>query len=371
MKRPTAIALSGGIDSLMAAYLLKEQGHHVIGIHFLTGHEPQSLNNHWDSPRTNTDTANLSAAKSRALNRLSPISDQLDIEINIIDCSREFKNKVVDYFIRTYQAGKTPNPCMVCNPSIKFGTIYDVVRKLGASHLATGHYARTRRDKTGKFHLLKGVDPKKDQSYFLARLTQQQLAGARFPLGSMKKSDVVKLAGDRGLIPIKQKESQDVCFISDKNYGAFLAQQRGFEPAPGPIKDVSGKVLGAHQGLHLFTVGQRRGINCPASEPYYVISMDTRENILTVGFKKNLLASECGVTDINWIQETPGHPIQVYTRLRYRHAAAASKLFPVDEKTATVRFEKPQTAITPGQCAVFYRDDEVLGGGWISPAQNI
>ncbi len=371
MKRLTAIALSGGIDSLMAAHLLKEQGHKIIGIHFLTGHETQSPDDHRNTPRANTDTANPSLAKSRASHKLSYIADQLDIEIKIIDCSSEFKNKVVDYFIQTYRAGQTPNPCMVCNPSIKFGTVFDFARKLGASTLATGHYARINRGNTGKFYLLKGIDPKKDQSYFLALLTQQQLAGACFPLGTMTKSDVVKLAANKGFIPIKRKESQDVCFIRDKNYGAFLARQQEFEPAPGPIKDVSGNALGEHKGLHLFTIGQRRGINCPASEPYYVIRMDPGENLLTVGFKKNLLASECRVKNINWIRETPDHPINVYTRLRYRHNPAASKLLPVNGKTAIVRFERPQAAITPGQCAVFYRNDEVLGGGWIAPIQNI
>jgi tRNA-specific 2-thiouridylase len=371
MKRLTAIALSGGIDSLVAAHLLKEQGHEIIGIHFLTGHETQSPDDHQNITRANTDTANLSVAKSRASNKLSYIADQLDIEVKIIDCSNEFKSNVVDYFIQTYQAGKTPNPCMVCNPSIKFGTVFEFARKLGASTLATGHYARINSDNMGKFHLLKGVDPKKDQSYFLALLTQQQLAGACFPLGDMIKSDVVKLAAKKGLKSIKRKESQDVCFIRDKNYGTFLAQQPKFEPTPGLIKNVSGSVLGKHKGLHLFTIGQRRGINCPASEPYYVVSMDTGKNLLTVGFKNNLLASECRVKNIHWIRETPSHPIKVYTRLRYRHKAAASKLFPVNGKTAIVRFESPQTAITPGQCAVFYRDDEVLGGGWIAPIQNI
>lgn len=367
MKRLIAIALSGGIDSLMAAHLLKEQGHHVIGIHFLTGHEPQSPDDHRNIPRT----TNLSDAKSRASHMLSGISDQVDIEIKIIDCSIEFKNNVVDYFIQAYRAGKTPNPCMVCNPSIKFGTVYDFARKLGASTLATGHYARITRDKAGRFHLLKGIDLKKDQSYFLARLTQQQLAGARFPLGTLTKSDVVKIAGDKGLRAIKKKESQDVCFIRDKNYGAFLAQQQEFEPAPGLIKDLSGNVLGEHKGLHLFTIGQRRGINCPASEPYYVVNMDIEKSTLTVGFKKHLFASECRVKNINWIQETPNHPIKVHTRLRYRHTAAASMLFPVNGKTAIVRFERSQPAVTPGQGAVFYRDDEVLGGGWIAPIQDL
>jgi tRNA-specific 2-thiouridylase len=353
MKQLIAIAVSGGIDSLMAAHLLKERGHNVIGIHFVTGYE--------DSFYQNDPTP-----YELKHHKISSISDQLGIDIKILECRTEFKKNVVDYFIQTYQAGQTPNPCMVCNPLIKFGTVFNFARKLGASTLATGHYAVLKKDQKNTYHLHKGIDPKKDQSYFLARLTQQHLAGACFPLGHMKKTDVRQLAKQKGLKPVKTTESQDVCFIKGKNYGDFLARQHGFEPKPGLIKDVNGNVLGEHKGLHLFTIGQRRGIGCPASEPYYVIQMDTRKNILMVGFKKDLYTSECQVKKINWIQEPPSRPMQVHTRVRYRHTAAASKLIPVDGKTAMVRFEKHQKAVTPGQCAVFYKGDEVLGGGWIA-----
>jgi len=353
MKPLTAIAVSGGIDSLMAAHLLKEKGYNVIGVHFITGYENQLSDN--------GQSAHLLES-----HKIFSIAKQLGIDIKILDCSIEFKENVVDYFIQTYQAGQTPNPCIVCNPLIKFGTVFNFARKLGASTLATGHYAVLKKDSKNTYHLHRGIDSKKDQSYFLARLTQQQLAGACFPLGHMKKSDVIQLASKKGFKPVKKTESQDVCFIKGKNYGDFLARQQGFEPKPGLIKDVDGNILGKHKGLHLFTVGQRRGINCPASEPYYVIQMDTRKNLLTVGFKKNLLTSQCKVEDINWIQEKPNQSINVHTRVRYRHTAVASRLTPVDEKTAMVRFEKPQAAITPGQCAVFYNKDEVLGGGWIS-----
>jgi tRNA-uridine 2-sulfurtransferase len=354
MKPLTAIALSGGIDSLMAAHLLKEKGHRVIGIHFITGYE---------------DPIHENVPKNRPLrsHKIFSISDQLQIAIEIIDCRIEFEKHVVDYFIETYQAGQTPNPCMVCNPIIKFGTVFDYARKLGATMLATGHYARTAEDSRGRFHLYKGVDAKKDQSYFLSRLTGLQLAGALFPLGTMKKTDVIHLASQKGFKPVKSSESQDVCFIKGKNYGGFLGRRQGFEPKPGLIKDVRGRILGEHKGLHLFTIGQRRGINCPASEPYYVVRMDTRQNVLTVGFKKDLFTSQCKVEDINWIQEVPVRPLRLHTRIRYRHKAAASRLAPVDEKTAMVCFEKPQEAVTPGQCAVFYQDDEVIGGGWIAP----
>jgi tRNA-specific 2-thiouridylase len=353
MKPLTAIAVSGGIDSLMAAHLLKEKGHNVVGVHFVTGYE-------------NPLPDNGQSAHIAESHKILSIAKQLGIDIKVLDCRIEFKKNVVDYFIQTYRSGQTPNPCMVCNPLIKFGTVFNFARKLGASTLATGHYARIKGDRHGNFHLFKGIDPKKDQSYFLARLTQQHLAGARFPLGHMKKSDVIRLAEMKGFKPVKKTESQDVCFIKGKNYGNFLARHEGFEPKPGLIKDVDGNILGKHKGLHLFTIGQRRGINCPASEPYYVTQMDTRQNVLTVGFKKDLFAPRCNVENINWIQEPPNRPVDVHTRVRYRHTAAASMLIPVNDKTAMVRFEKPQEAITPGQCAVFYKGDEVLGGGWIS-----
>lgn len=350
MNQSIAIAVSGGIDSLVAAYLLKQEGHNVFGIHFITGHERQT-------PRKNN------AHPSRVT---SQIADQLGIEVKLIDCSIEFKKKVIDYFTQTYQAGKTPNPCMVCNPSIKFGTVLDYSRKFGATSLATGHYARISKDHTGRFHLYRGIDEKKDQSYFLALLNQQQLARACFPLGRMTKPDVVKLAAEKGLEAVKKNESQDICFIKGKTYGEFLAMQRGFRAKPGLIEDVRGNILGSHNGLHLFTIGQRRGINCPASEPYYVVGMDAKQRRLQVGFQKDLDSLECKIENINWINHKPNFPIKVHTRIRYRHTAAESKLFITSEGTAIVRFETPQSAITPGQCAVFYRDDEVLGGGWIS-----
>jgi tRNA-specific 2-thiouridylase len=358
MKPPIAIAVSGGIDSLVAAYLLKKEGHDVIGIHFVTGYEVED-------PLDPTSKGKGSSLQ--ALQKTNHISALLGIDIKLIDCKVEFKQTVIDYFIRTYQNGQTPNPCMVCNPSIKFGIILNAARMLGASCLATGHYARISRDDTGRFHLFRGVDSEKEQSYFLARMTQKQLAQTRFPLGEMKKTDVIKLADQKGLAPITKKESQDICFVKGNTYGNFLASQREFEAQPGLIQDVNGNIIGQHDGLHLYTIGQRRGINCPSVAPYYVVGMDRKQNLLKVGSKKDLLASEFKVVEINWIHRKPDFPVNVQTRVRYRHRAAASTLIPVDAHTAVVRFEVPQSAITPGQCAVFYQDDEVLGGGWIAP----
>jgi tRNA-specific 2-thiouridylase len=354
VKQLTAIALSGGVDSLVAAYLLKQQGHNLIGIHFIAGYENETHN----------------GDKKDAFHMVSHLEDRLGIKVKLLDCRIDFKRQVVDYFIKTYQAGQTPNPCMVCNFTIKFGSVLDFARKLGASILSTGHYAKISKDNQGRAHLLKGADPKKEQSYFLALLNQKQLAYSLFPLGNMTKYEVIALAHQKGLEPIRRKESQDVCFIGNKNYGEFLALQKEFEAKPGRIMDVNGNLLGHHGGLHLFTIGQRRGINRPSSEPYYVVGMDPKKNLLTVGFKKDLLSVECRVYNINWINQKPNGPIDVHTRVRYRHIAAASKLFPDNDHIARVRFEEPQYAITPGQCAVFYRKDEVIGGGWIAPPYN-
>ena len=357
MKKTTAVAISGGVDSLMAAWLLKEQGQDVIGIHFITGFE----------------TA-LSRTRNPQADRRPKIDDigkQLGIPLEILDIRAEFQEEIVDYFTQTYEKGQTPNPCMRCNPVIKFGRILFHAQSLGAQKLATGHYARISRDPDGKYHLFKGLDNQKDQSYFLSRLTQHQLENACFPLGEMKKSDVKRMAQQKGLHPVTSDESQDICFTAQYSYGEFLEAHEGFEPRPGLIENVDGQVIGKHNGLHLFTIGQRRGINCPAAEPYYVIRLDAERNRLTVGAKKELLSSECKVAEINWIGNPPTLPLKVHTRVRYRSKEASSTVFPQDLSTATVRFSEPQTAVTPGQGAVFYRGNEILGGGWISPADNL
>ncbi len=366
MKKLTAIAISGGIDSLVAAYLLKKQGHNLVGIHFITGYETDKSLQNITIAFPDSNRKQLSTANEKPPHKIISIAHKLGINIKIIDCSLEFKNKVVDYFTQSYQIGLTPNPCLVCNPLIKFGSVLAFARKLGASCLATGHYVRISKNDKGRFHLLKGIDTKKDQSYFLAFLSQKQLARACFPLGSMKKTDVEKLAAEKGFNRIIDRESQDICFIKDKTYGEFLALQYNFKPEPGLIEDVNGNILGEHKGLHLFTIGQRRGINCPSSEPYYVVRINQKQNRLVVGCKNDLISSKCSVININWIADTPASPITVHTRVRYRHKAALSTLIPGDDNTAVVKFETPQEAITPGQGAVFYQGDEILGGGWIA-----
>lgn len=366
MKKKTAIAISGGIDSLMAAYFLKEKGYEVFGIHFITGYEnlPDSLSvNCQDS-----HGKSISEISEHAIGKISKIARQLDINIEILDCSKDFKAKVINYFSQTYLAGKTPNPCLVCNPSIKFGTVLGFARKMGASSLATGHYAGNIIDNTGIYHLIKGVDKEKDQSYFLAFLSQEQLSHAIFPLSKLTKKSVLKLAEEKGLNPLTNKESQDICFVKESSYIEFLKLETGFKFKPGVIVNRNGEIIGDHKGIHNFTIGQRRGINCPAAKPYYILGIDAGKNTVVAGSKEELLTSECRVININWVANKYFSPVKVHTRIRYRSQEVSSTLFPEDDNTATIRFDTPQSAVTPGQGAVFYLGKEILGGGFIDNA---
>lgn len=351
MKAKIAIAISGGIDSLMAAHILKEKGADLTGIHFISGYEKVK-------------------STSEIYENIAYISDQLGIHIDVIDCHIPFKKKVVDYFTKTYANGETPNPCLVCNPIIKFGTILDQVKKNGAKSLATGHYARIIKDPDGKCHLYKGIDGFKDQSYFLAFLTEQQLKEACFPLGNYTKEHIKEMAASHGLSPITKEESQDICFIPDNNYGGFLENQDGFKSCPGDIINHQGKKVGSHQGLHRFTIGQRKGINCPAEKPYYVADIDTKQNVLVVGFKEELQKTTCRVTGVNWINRPAISQTEIFTKLRYRQKEIKATLVQLDDNEVILEFETPTFPITPGQGAVFYKGDEVLGGGFIKKQQS-
>jgi tRNA-specific 2-thiouridylase len=351
MKRPIAVAVSGGVDSMIAAHILKQGHPHVFGLHFLTGFE------------TTRADRNRRIAQS--------IGDQLGIAVHVVDVSTDFQRNIVDYFSATYLAGETPNPCVVCNPSIKFGVLLRCAQGLGAEHLATGHYAIVRQDAADRYRLFKGVDARKDQSYFLARLTQAKLARACFPLGGLTKAEVREIAARNGLQPAVTGESQDVCFIKTGSYEEFIAALDGRLSQSGLIETTGGEIVGRHKGLHAFTVGQRRGIGCPAAEPYYVVRMDTARNRLIVGLKKDLLTAECGVARINWIAQPPGGPFRALVRVRYRTPETPATLIPSSADSARVRFDSPQAAVTPGQAAVFYDGDEVLGGGFISKPQEV
>lgn len=366
MTKKATIAISGGIDSLYAAHLLIQEGYDLEGIHFITGYNTTpTISESLDVKKSNKIVCHCKTDRATII-AMSFIAEQLGIKIHIFDCSEIFQKEVVDYFIKSYLKGETPNPCLSCNPSVKFGVLLDFAMSLNADFLATGHYAITDIDKKGKCHLYKGLDTKKDQSYFLSLLSQEQLKKAKFPLGDKKKSEVIKLALKAGIEPLAKGESQDICFIKNNDYKSFLSMQAGFSSKPGIIKTSDGKEIGKHQGLHSFTIGQRRGINCPGPEPYYVVKLETQTNSLVVGFKEELLSLSCTVKNINWINKPEDSEIIVTSHIRYNHKGVFSTLKLIDNNNAVINFHEPVTALAPGQGAVFYLGSEVIGGGWIN-----
>lgn len=349
MPPPTAIALSGGVDSLVAAHLLRRSGVELVAVHFRTGFEAP-------------------AEEDRRLAGLRRRARCMGLPLHVIDCAAAFRRAVVDDFVCQYRRGRTPNPCVRCNRWIKFGALLGHARTLGAERLATGHYARLEHDPDGSPRLYRGHDTAKEQSYFLARLRPAQLSRAVFPLGTWTKDRVRALAATIGLDLPESAESQDVCFIGPDGYPAFLAAEGRVPPSPGPIVDVHGRRIGTHDGLHRYTVGQRRGIDCPAPAPYYVVRLDTEANRLVVGTRTDLLAAGCRVAGVNWLRPPPSGEQRVDVRLRYRSPARPSRVVPEADGRAAVRFDEPLSAVTPGQCAVFYVENEVIGSGWIEAA---
>jgi len=346
MKDPViAVALSGGVDSLVSGYLLKQKYKNVFGIHFTTGYEKEI---------TNTDL----------------LEKQLGFPVSCIDLSKSFEKEVIQYFINTYMEGKTPNPCVLCNKKIKFGKLLDHAKKMGADFLATGHYATIINpvsfpEKTISYsYLEKGKDPLKDQSYFLSMLSRDQLEKIIFPLAGMKKEDVKKFARSKNIAPLHPSESQDICFIHDNNFSNFIMDKLAIKPRHGDIIDMTGKIVGRHKGLHKFTIGQRRGIDCPASEPYYVKQIDAKNNILQVCFKKDLSQKNFAIEQMNWNFSDQKTISNIMTKIRYSHKGAVSTLS-ISGSLGEVVFDEPQNAVTPGQAAVFYKEARLLGAGII------
>ena len=343
-KGKVAVALSGGVDSSAAALLLREAGHEVVGIHGCL----------WGSPFS-----------ERQAHQAESICRILNIPFHAIDLQREFERYVVDYFCQEYKRGQTPNPCVACNQHIKFGSVLTKALSMGADYLATGHYAGIECLEDG-YHLLKAKDRNKDQSYFLYGLNQERLRYILFPLASYSKAEVQEVAREGGL-PLAAKPSQDICFISQKHYHAFLG--RRFPSLPGDIVDTQGKILGQHYGIAFCTVGQRHGLGLAAGKPLYVVRIEPEQNGIVLGGENELYSRQVAVRELNWIADAmPSGPVSVMARIRYKSREAAAALFPEPDST-TVCFSRPQRAVTPGQAIVFYRGEEVLGGGIIENSQ--
>jgi tRNA-specific 2-thiouridylase len=348
------VAMSGGVDSSVAAALLAQQGHEVIGLSM------QLYDQRGGEIRFGT------CCTIDDLHDARRVAARIGIPHYIMNFERQFDDQVVSNFVREYTAGRTPIPCVHCNGDLKFATLVERAAGLGADYVATGHYARIERDPiSGRALLKRGVDASKDQSYFLFTLTQEQLSHAMFPVGELRKSEVRDQARALGLPVAEKHDSHEICFVPDGDQAAFVERYTG-GPAPGAITDVTGRVIGRHDGVHRFTVGQRKGLGLSSPIPLYVVGIDADAATVTVGPREALQRTQLTASDVNWMSGVaPAAGTRVTAQIRYRHREAAATLCPLDDDRAELTFDEPQSAIAPGQAVVFYDGDVVVGGGWI------
>jgi len=351
------VAMSGGVDSSVAAALLVERGYRCIGV----------MMRLWTELRAGEGSTNKCCSLESVADARR-VADQLGMPFYLINVEQPFKQQVVDRFIAGYSAGLTPNPCLACNRHIRFDYLLNYARRLGADYLATGHYARLRRDADGNIRLLKAVDERKDQSYVLSVLGQDELRSVLFPVGDYPKPEIRRIAAERGLPIASKHDSMDLCFVADDDYRRFLRDWAADAMRPGPMVDVRGRVLGQHEGLPAYTIGQRKGLGIGgAGEPLYVIQLDRARNALVVGTKDELGRDSLIAREVNWTMDEPVAPgTPAGCKIRYRAQTAACRLYPQADGSVTVRFDHPLRDIAPGQGAVFYDGDHCLGGGIIA-----
>ncbi len=347
-----AIAMSGGVDSSVAAALLLRQGCEVIGMMLRLWSEPGTKGNLCCTPD--------------AMELAQRVAAQLDIPFYAVDARDAFYETVVQGFISGYAHGVTPNPCLLCNRHIRWGFLLERALTLGADFMATGHYARRRETGDGRLELLRAADPHKDQSYVLHILDQTQLSHSLFPLGEYTKPQVREMARDFGLPVAERPDSQDLCFVGDGDYHDFLRRHAPHTVNPGTILTRDGRELGQHQGLAFYTIGQRKGLGIASPCPLYVLEKDIVRNILIVGRKEEMGNDELTAGEVNWISgEPPTEPIRVQVKIRYKSREAWGRVTPLAGGRAHIKFEEPLLDITPGQAAVFYEGEVCLGGGII------
>lgn len=351
--------MSGGVDSSVAAALLAEEGHEVIGL-------SMQLYDQTGGARTFGSCCTLDD-----LHDARRVAAAINIPHYILNFERQFDEHVISNFVREYASGRTPLPCARCNSELKFAALAERARGFGADAVATGHYARVAQDVATGAHLLKrGIDPRKDQSYFLFSLTQDQLSRAVFPVGDRPKESVREYARSRGLPVAEKPDSQEICFIPDHDYAGFVTKHATDAPGAGLIVDERGRPVGNHAGIHRFTVGQRKGLGLsstigPTGAPLYVLALRPAEQQIVVGPKSSLGRTTLTASGVNWIVGQPRGPLRIQAQIRHRHLPGPATARAIDSDHAEVVFDAPQIAVTPGQAVVFYEGDTVVGGGWI------
>jgi len=367
-----AVAMSGGVDSSAAAAILKEQGHELVGFTMQLWNQRRgiSLDEHGEPlPSRCCSLDDVYDARR--------VAEELGFPFYVLNLEKEFERDVVQPFVDSYLHGETPIPCVACNSRLKFASLDRLAAGLGCEKVATGHYARVEfNTETNRYRLLRGRDANKDQSYFLWELTQEQLSRALFPLGEMSKPDAREAARRNDLAVAEKRESQEICFVPDGDYAGFIDRYLEAEnktdqlPGSGDIVAASGNVVGTHDGLHHYTIGQRRGLGIANSQPLYVIGIESSRNRVIVGYQNELMSNEFSAVGVNWIAfDNPTDAVRAEVRVRYRHSAAPATITPFPGNRIRVKFDEPQRAITPGQATVFYRADEVLGGAWIRKSE--
>lgn len=345
-RKSVLVALSGGVDSALSAALLQRDGKEVKGLHFVL--------------------PTLPAIANGRLSEAQKIAEHLEIPLDILDIKSPFKKKVIDPFIDLYLKGMTPNPCVTCNQLIKFKYLCEYAKKENIDYIATGHYARIKKNRKGQMEIIRGDDPNKEQTYFLHRLNQTHLKKVLFPLGLMTKKEVRQKALALKLSVHSRAGSQEICFIPDNNYRKLVLDQQGHENLPkGNIINTENLILGEHSGIYNYTIGQRHGLGIASSRPYYVKEIRPETSEIVVGRKEDLFSRHVEVNDFNWITDPPQKELRVSAQVRYHHRAAPGRLIPFSPQKIQFIFDEPQWGLTPGQALVCYHEDILLGGGWI------
>ncbi len=356
------LAMSGGVDSSVAAVLLKEQGYEVIGMFMRTGvHTPEPAVEQSKAHKKGCCSA-IDAGDARR------VADRLDIPFYALDFEKDF-NRIIDYFTDEYLAGRTPNPCVVCNNWLKFGKLWSFGKQLDADYIATGHYAQVLVNDVGDYELHRGLDPGKDQSYVLHGIRRVLLPRLLFPVGGFRKDEIRAMAREFGLGVADKPDSVEICFVPDNDHAGLIRQRKPDLATAGPIVDRAGNPLGEHDGIERFTIGQRKGLGIATTGRRYVLEIVPDSNTVVLGEQAELLAGGLEASEVNWLIDPPADaPLGCEVKIRYRHAAAPAQVRASGERGVEIRFETPQSAITPGQAVVFYAGNRVLGGGWIERA---